>query len=52
MTATFDFDYLDAEAMNKLKELGFSKKGSKRLCFHKNKDSDLVDPAAHKSSNY
>ncbi|WP_170952893.1 WbuC family cupin fold metalloprotein [Synechococcus sp. UW179B] len=32
---------MNKEAHERLKEVQFSKKGSKRLCFHKDKNSDL-----------
>ena len=41
MTAIFDFNYLNEEAKRELDAAGFSEKGSKRLCFHKDKDADL-----------
>ena len=41
MTAIFEFQYLDKQSKEKLKKAKFSEKGSKRLCFHEEKDSDL-----------
>lgn len=41
MTAIFDYKYLDRKSLNKLNKAEFSEKGSKRLCFHEGKESDL-----------